>query len=380
MRFYAFLCLFSALVILQPPGATAQTPPGSSELAANAAVQYWQAFAQMPTLDKDQEKILAEWNTVSLDDPAVQKLLAASHSSVMYLQRGAKLPRCDWGLDYNDGVSLLLPHLNKARDLARLAMLHGRNNFEHGNMKGARVIATSIMTLGRHVRRDPIMISVLVGYVIEGMAIDLSAPYIPELKANYAQARTMLETLPSATRVQDTIGIEKKFFVEWMIGKLKEEEQRKKGAGLELWKNFLTGSPLPDSLKNVVSVDEAAKMIQELLPIYDEIAKLVALPKEQFDQQYPAFKQKTKAAHPLAGVIVPAVDDLLAKEHKHQARMAMLMAAIAVAESGPDALKDIKDPFGPGPFEYRTLDKGFELKSKLLYEGQPVTMTFGQRK
>jgi len=31
-----------------------------------------------------------------------------------------------------------------------------------------------------------------------------------------------------------------------------------------------------------------------------------------------------------------------------------------------EKLKDSKDPFGDGPFEYRALDKGFELKSKLL--------------
>ena len=77
---------------------------------------------------------------------------------------------------------------------------------------------------------------------------------------------------------------------------------------------------------------------------------------------------------------MPAVDQLRAKEQRHQARLAMLLASIAVAESGPEKLKEIKDPFGTGPFEYRSLDKGFELKSKLQFEGQPVTLTVGQRK
>ena len=53
------------------PAATAQVPDGKSELAANAALQYWQAFSQIPTLDKDQEKVLAEWSTVALDDPTI---------------------------------------------------------------------------------------------------------------------------------------------------------------------------------------------------------------------------------------------------------------------------------------------------------------------
>jgi hypothetical protein len=60
--------------------------------------------------------------------------------------------------------------------------------------------------------------------------------------------------------------------------------------------------------------------------------------------------------------------------------MAMLLAGIAFVEGGEAKLKTIKDPFGTGPFEYRALDKGFELKSKYQYEGQPVILQIGVRK
>jgi hypothetical protein len=53
---------------------------------------------------------------------------------------------------------------------------------------------------------------------------------------------------------------------------------------------------------------------------------------------------------------------------------------MAVVQGGPDRLKDFKDPFGDGPFEYRALDRGFELKSKLLFRDQPVTLTVGTGK
>ena len=56
----------------------------------------------------------------------------------------------------------------------------------------------------------------------------------------------------------------------------------------------------------------------------------------------------------------------------------MLEAAMAVVQGGPDKLKDIKDPFGDGPFEYRALDEGFELKSKLTFNAQPVSLTVGR--
>jgi hypothetical protein len=66
------------------------------------------------------------------------------------------------------------------------------------------------------------------------------------------------------------------------------------------------------------------------------------------------------------------------KSNRNQVRMAMLLAGIAVAEGGPEKLEDIKDPFGTGPFEYRALEHGFELKSKLIVEDQPVTLRIGR--
>ena len=58
----------------------------------------------------------------------------------------------------------------------------------------------------------------------------------------------------------------------------------------------------------------------------------------------------------------------------------MKLGVLVFNLGGPETLRDIPDPFGAAPFEYRALDRGFELKSKLLYEGQPVTLTVGVRK
>jgi hypothetical protein len=379
MRLHLLITVLLTFVVLWPAVAHAQQPEGSTELAANAALQYWKAIALMPTLDKEQEKIVEEANSIKFDAAAV-KLIEASQSSLMLLRRGAELKRCDWGLDYNDGMGLLLPYLAKARELARLAALDARHDFEQGNWKGGRADATAIMALGRHAGRDPIMICVLVRYLIEGIVIDLVAPYVPEMKASHSQAVAMFEAMPPAANVLATISTEKKYMCEWMIRKLKEEEQRKAGAGRELFVKLLDGSEVPESLKQIKSAEEGIKLAESLLPVYDELAQLVALPKAEFDTKFPEFKARIKAANPLAGALLPAVDRLLAKEHRHQARMAMLLAGIAVAEGGEAKLKEIKDPFGTGPFGYRLLEKGFELKSKLVYEGQPVTLVIGQRK
>jgi hypothetical protein len=371
------LLLFFALA--WPSYARSQAPDVKSDLAGNAALQYWQAFAQMPTLDKEQEKILGEWSTVALESAVVEKLVVDSQASMKYLHRGAKEKRCDWGLDYSDGISLMLPHLAKARDLARLAALHGRYHFERGNKIALRDDATAIMALGRHIGRDPILICILVRYLIEDTAIDLVAPYVPEMKAPYPQAVAMYDNLPKGATVQQTLPIEKKHMAGYVIRELTRLEQAKKGAWRNSWINML-GPDAPDSLKKLGTFEEAIELTEDLLPVYDQLEKLMGLSADEFDAQYPAFKKKTTAANPLAEVLLPAMDKVLAKERRNQARLAMLLAAVAVAQDGPEKLKEINDPFGAGPLEYRALNGGFELKSKLQFEGHPVTVTFGKVK
>jgi hypothetical protein len=333
----------------------------------------------MPALDDEREKLLSEWNSVSLDSPAVEKLVAESQTSIMYLHRAARLEKCDWGLDYDDGISLLLPHLSRSRDLARLAALHARYELKRGNTRALRDDATAMIVLARHVGRDPMMVGLLVRFGIEDMVVDLVAPHVPNLKVGYAGAREVFESLPPSSRMYDTLAAEKKYFLEWIARKIKEEEKRDPGAGMRLWNNML-GPDGPEELKKVQSAAEAIKLTEGLFPVYDEMEKLVVLPPAEFESKYRAFKQQTAASNSLSAFLVPQIDTILGKERRSQARVAMLLAAIAVAEGGPDQLKNIEDPFGDGPFEFRKLENGFELKSQLTFEGKPVTLTVGQKK
>jgi hypothetical protein len=361
--------------------AESSTQPNGSprEVAANAALQYWQAFAQMPPLDAARQKLLDTWSTVPLNDPDVQKLLGESHASMKYLWRAAKLRQCDWGLDYDDGISMMLPHLAKSRDLARLAALIARNEAARGNLGAVGTNAAAMMALSRHVGRDPFMVCLVMRFDIEGQVVDLVTPYVPQIEVPYAKAVEMFAALPPAPSAQQSIAAEKKLVIEWMPQELRRAEQRQKGAGLKMWKSIL-GPDAPDDFKQIESIEAAIKTIEDVYPVYDELAKLVALPKQDFDAAYPKFKNRVETEAPFTRFILPAIDKLMAKEHRSEVRMAMLLAAIGVAQSGPEMLKDIPDPVGDGPFEYRALDKGFELRSKLIYEGKPVTLTIGTSK
>jgi hypothetical protein len=377
MRFFRFLTLLVSVLALEIPPASAQVPDGRTELATNAALQYWQAFSQLPTLSKEQEKLLAELQTASIDDPAVNKLLDVSQQSLMFLHRGAQLKKCEWGLDYNDGISMLMPHLGKARELGRLAALDAKRAFEQGNWKAGRRDLISMMTLARHASEDPVIIGVLVRVAMDGIAVDCLAPYVPQLKVPHAEVVAMFDALPPAVTLQQSLQFEKKWFRGWITPKLRQEEQRQKGAGLELWKKLFDENT-PDSIKNVATLDEVIKLVENGIPAFDDLTRFAALPNDQFEAQYPAFEQKLKSEHPLTALVLPSINQARSKEQRAQVRLAMLLAGIAIVESGPDKLKELKDPFGSGPFEYHQKGDGFELRSQLQFEGQQVTLKFGR--
>jgi hypothetical protein len=354
----------------------AETAVDYPPVSDNAALQYWQAFAMLPALDAEQEKLLENCTTAPLD-AAATKLLDQSHASLMFLTRGAKLRQCDWGLDYHDGISLLLPHLAKARTLARIATLEGRRAFAAGQSDRARDMAFGMMTLARQVGRDHTLVSVLVCYALEGLTIDLVAPHIPDLKASYADAVKQFESLPPSPQLDQAVECEKRL-ADSIIRQLKEAEQRRPGGWRDVWRNMLSPDS-PDSLKNLDSLEQIIKLSEGFQATYDELAQLVALPPAEFDAQFPGFVERARGASPWADLMLPAMNKVVAAQRRAQVRMAMLLASIAFVEGGEQKLAEIKDPFGDGPFAYRKLETGFELSSKLTEDGKPVTLKIGQK-
>jgi hypothetical protein len=155
-------------------------------------------------------------------------------------------------------------------------------------------------------------------------------------------------------------------------------EKSRPGSWKEHW-NKLLGEQADDPALQVDSLEQLVKLFEEFRPLYDELAELAALPPAEFDATRPEFVARAKAANPVAAMLLPALDKVTEKQRHAEARMAMLLAGLAVVESGPEKLADLKDPFGDGPFGYRKLDgDAFELSSKLMQDGKPVTLVIGQ--
>jgi hypothetical protein len=367
----ALACLGMMLVVA---AARAQERFALPPLSDNAALQYYQAFVTIPAMSAEQEKLLEQWDTAQLG-VGTSKLLDQCQTSFTFLHRAGQRPACDWGLDYDEGISLHLPHLAKARTLARLAMLDVRRSLAAGQVDAAGSRVGDVLALGRRVGGDYTLVSVLVCYAMQNMVVDTMAPHIPEMGVPYADAVKAFGSLPPSPQLVHSVMCEKRLAAS-IIRQLKEAESNRPGGWKEVW--LAMASPeMPSVLKSVDSLDEVIKMAEDFQGVYDELALLVALPPKEFDSKYPEFSKRAQAASPIAELLLPAMDKVIATQRRSEARLAMLMAAIAVAESGPEKLADIPDPFGDGPFTYRKLDDGFELSSQLVHEGAPVKLVIG---
>ena len=202
MRYRNLVAIFLSLSLslFRSSPAAAQIPDARPDLGTNAAMKYWQAFALLPTLDRDQEKLLQEWNKVPLDAAAL-KLIDGSRMSLVYLHRGAKLRRCNWSLDYEDGIGLPLTYCPRARVLSRLAALHARHEFEQGHRQAGWDDVIALFKLGRDVKMCPQLVGTMVGHAIESTAIEAASPYLLDLKSVIPRTATaVLDDLPVARR------------------------------------------------------------------------------------------------------------------------------------------------------------------------------------
>jgi len=115
------LCLAITILALPSGYASAEAP---SDLGANAALKYWQAFASLPRFtDAEQTRLMSEHLTMPLD-AQTREIVSKAEYSLRMMHHAEVLPACDWGIDWEaDGIEVLLPQMGAARVLSSLNAL-----------------------------------------------------------------------------------------------------------------------------------------------------------------------------------------------------------------------------------------------------------------
>jgi hypothetical protein len=133
--------LFVASVLLLMSAFAARPQAKYPPETRNAALRYWMAFAEMqdPPADKATQDLLEKTaaGEAAWDEKKLGPILDANGAAIGMMQRGTKLPECDWGLEYHRGPRASIAYAPRARVLARLNTLEGMREIANGNSQAA---------------------------------------------------------------------------------------------------------------------------------------------------------------------------------------------------------------------------------------------------
>lgn len=137
MKIKLLIFALIAFAFVAPANAQLQYPSDTK----NAALRYWIAFSEMKDLPADKatqdlvEKTLS--SQALWDEKKIAPILDANKFAIDIMQRATKLPDCDWGIEYKQGVSASIAYAPRARALARLNTLEGMRQLAGGNTQSA---------------------------------------------------------------------------------------------------------------------------------------------------------------------------------------------------------------------------------------------------
>jgi hypothetical protein len=363
----------------------------------NAAVIYWQAFSAMPELTEEESKLYAEAvaGKVAASAPELQPILARYTTALSEMYRAGTVKPCDWNLDINAGPGLLLPHLQKARDLARAATLRAGARFETGQVDEAIDDVFATVTMGRAGDANPTLISMLVDYAIERLATDALAKNLGKLNPEQLDRVTeMLASLPAAATIDECMRWEERIFVDWFDRKVKAviAESGDKQGGYELLEKICVdlGMEFPPKTGDAdgkvakspqwlrdVTPQEILGSIGQLRADYRQIRALLndeqgradAIAKFEADlkSRSQTESDSERRKYYFSGLALPSLTSVCKRIDERNERLRLLGLAIEYRRGGDKGLE------GADGIDFEKFEDGFQIRSRRV-DGAQVTV------
>ncbi len=147
----------------------------------NAAVLYYRASvtydANYPMMSKVTQLIKGE---IGIDDEIRAYVQSNRRAIKQYVDAGES-PHCDWGLDYSQGLDLLMPEYASLRNLGRIVLAKAIMASESGDYAQALNLCLSVHKAGLHIANDGIIISHLVGISLNASTNQCLAEILPHI-------------------------------------------------------------------------------------------------------------------------------------------------------------------------------------------------------
>ena len=331
--------------------------------STNAAVIYRQAFAHFDELSKEQKTIASDWRT-NVDASVEAELCEKIRPICDLMHQASAVTNCDWGdkrLTFEDNFGR---HLSPSRAVARAAIwnaAHCRSN----DVAGATDDTLAALRLGQQVSQGA-MIGCLVGMAMQQMSSSYISQNIGSFRGGDAQ-RLLAALDDSVNEEAPSRAMEAEAdMVERLATKLAAMSEA------ELKKNWPGDGTIP------AEMDRAA-VLAEYRQIRDserELARALASSSEGDYEAWQARSVEVRASNPLAKGVLESIDPFVNKVRQAAVNRAMVVAGLAVAETGPEVLATHPDPASGKPFVYTETDDGFELQSAYKFNGAPMKMQF----
>lgn len=394
-------CVWGLLSLLQVGGPLAAQE--SSPRDWNAAVSYWQAFSLMPEFSGEEKK-LRESLPAGLSEalPAgVKELTERSGVALAALDVATRIEKCDWQLDITQGPNLVMPHLQKARELARQSALRARYRLSQGQSAGAVADIQALFRLSRAVGKDEILISMLVRNAIELEGILLASAYLPEFSETERQQ--LLDVWKQSTAkstLVDALRMEKKVFGGWLEAELEKVTAGKRADESVDVLQFLgelvarergaTPNQAPDSMSKV-SVEVARKAVEDYLTDCDEVIRIGGLDFAQRRVEIAKLEQELQKAKEevqksvegkggpeirLSRYFLPSISAISESEEAWIARGKLFEVALQGIGGGEAGIAAVAKEMGI-KVDYLAKENGFELSTPLTKEGRVEKASFG---
>jgi hypothetical protein len=151
-------------------------PPGE----ANAADLYQKAFDTRRASREDEERLYGSPMTGGIQQAgspsrqwlaSARPILGANAASLAWLHRAARTRSCAFPVAWEEGFMAQLSHLAKLRSSARLLQADALLAAGEGRVDDALDDGADILRMADHVKMEPVVISQLVAYALQGIAV-----------------------------------------------------------------------------------------------------------------------------------------------------------------------------------------------------------------
>ncbi|GEM_PF-1390845 len=404
--------LFLVLALCTLAAAEDWTPPENK----NAALVYWRAFNLLvggPSDEKTETLIRQVCTLEAPWDESLSAIVDQNRNAVLAMHRGSKLADCSFGLDYEDGAAMMLPHLTKARTLARMNVLYARRLLTQGLTAEAVDALLCGVRFSDHLWRDGTLINGLVAKAIFSMQVRLLIQVVGEGKLDDAMLGRIDEAmrkLPPYAFDWGAVLLSEKacFAIEWerilsaadpksildaggmfqeygsmeelASGKGSEEAQEKfrKEWGME-----------PTDLADPEKVRACVQKSRE--DYHTVIAGMGAAMRGSYVEAAPKIAEiegRQESLGAIAKMMIPALGRTNEQRAQVEAERAGLIALVTIARhraskgADPDSLDGLDvptDPFTGKAFELAITKRGMEVRSEGKDgEGKPIVFRMAQ--